>query len=226
MYRKMLGDNMKKIILLLLMLILCSCEAKYKIIIEDNKIYDEIYIVEKSNIVNNASQEQMDSFEDELLDWENAYDYYKRELFTENDLTGYKYTNDFTFEEYDAMSQLCKCYDDFKVENTNNKLKITTSNDFLCGTYYDNVDNMEITITSKYKVLNSNADKQDDDKYTWIINASNYKNKPINIEIDLNEENDTKEKKDINITKILVIIIFILLIIINIVIKKKSKNSN
>ncbi len=226
MYRKMLGDNMKKIILLTLILLLCSCSANYKIVIEDNKIYDEINITEKSTIVNSANQEQMDSFEEQLIDWERDYDYYTRELFTENDLTGYKYTYDFNFEQYDTLSQISKCYEDFKVTYNNNSFKINTSNDFLCGTYYDNIDKLEITITSQYKVLNSNADKKVDDKYIWIINGSNYRNKPINIEIDLSEESEEKPKRKLNIKAIIFITIFILLIVINIVLKKKEKTLN
>ena len=225
MYRKMLGDNMKKISLLILILLLCSCNANYKIIIEDNKIYDEINITEKSTIVNGANQQKMDDFEDELIDWERDYDYYTRELFTENDLTGYKYTYDFTFDQYDTLSQISKCYEDFKVTHNNNSFKINTSNDFLCGTYYDNVDKIEITITSKYKVINSNADKKEDGKYTWIINASNYRNKPINIEVDLTEESEKKPDKELNIKAIIFILIFISLIVINIILKKKEKNS-
>jgi hypothetical protein len=222
----MLGDNMKKIILLTLILLLCSCSANYKIVIEDNKIYDEINITEKSTIVNSANQEQMDSFEEQLIDWERDYDYYTRELFTENDLTGYKYTYDFNFEQYDTLSQISKCYEDFKVTYNNNSFKINTSNDFLCGTYYDNIDKLEITITSQYKVLNSNADKKVDDKYIWIINGSNYRNKPINIEIDLSEESEEKPKRKLNIKAIIFITIFILLIVINIVLKKKEKTLN
>ena len=74
--------NTKRIFLLLITIILLTgCKAKYNIYIDDNKINDNIELYEDSTKVNNATKEQSENFDDLIIDWERGYDYYKRELY-------------------------------------------------------------------------------------------------------------------------------------------------
>lgn len=214
---------MKKIILLLITIILLTgCNATYDINIKNDKISDTIKVFEKNNIVQNATNEQTKKFSDTIGDWENGYDYYQRELYTTDEVTGYKYTYDFNYEEYDAMSELRKCYKELSFEY-DNQINLKTSNEFLCANYYKNVDSLEINITSEYHITNSNADKQENNKHTWIINKNNYKNKPIQISINKNKKALKKEKETkIEIKSILAIIAFIILILILKIRKKET----
>ena len=122
------------------------------------------------------------------------------------------------------MSQIRKCYKDFKF-NYQNTLNLSTSNEFLCANYYPQIKSYEIRITSEYNIVNSNADLIKDNTHTWIINQQNYKNKPIKIELDQYKKYVKKEKKKTNILKKLIpLIIFTILLIIYIKQKKDIKN--
>lgn len=217
---------MKKIILLLLIIFLTGCQSTYEIKINKDNIEEDIKIYTENSLVKNASQSTIDAFVETLDDWENGYDYYKRELYTTDEYTGYEYTYTFTHEEFDAMSQLRKCYKDFEFNYNDNTISLNTSKDFLCGTYYNKVDNIEITIKTDYSIVSSNADKIDKNELTWIINKQNYKNKPISFKINTANENKTNEKESkINIKNIIIVILFIVLVIIFIKRKQKSKRN-
>ena len=60
----------KKIILLLLVIFLCGCEAKYNIKISDDRIEEEITITEKNEVLDYYDDEDKELFEDELNYWE------------------------------------------------------------------------------------------------------------------------------------------------------------
>ena len=108
---------MKRIITILLLLtLLTGCSANYDINFDKETIQDTIEIYEDSDKVNKASDKDVEKVNDLLLDWENGYDYYKKELYSTDVDTGYRYTYEFKYEEYDAMSQIRKCYDNFNLE--------------------------------------------------------------------------------------------------------------
>lgn len=216
---------MKKIIILLITgFLLTGCNATYEINITNDKIYDTIKIFTDSQNVQNASNAKTEEFSNKIGDWERGYDYYKRELYTTNDSkTGYQYTYDFTYEEYDAMSQLRKCYQDFDF-NTGDTITLKTSKEFLCSTYYPDIDNIKITINSDFQITSSNADTQSKNSHTWIITKENYKNKPIIFTIDKNNKaSNEKQESTLNFKIIFTYIIFIILIIIFVIRKKSEK---
>lgn len=213
----------KTILLIFIIFLLTGCNSKYNIHIDENKIYDNIEIYEDSGIIKNANKKQTDEFNDYLLDWERGYDFYKRELYATDKITGYRYTYDFTFEEYDAMTQLRKCYETFEFKN-NNIISLNTSEEFLCGDYYPNVGQVEINITSKYEIIESNADKKNNNKHTWIINKKNYKNKPIVLKIDKGSEHlDIKPSQKFTTKQIIITTIFIILVI-TLISRRKRRN--
>lgn len=216
---------MKKIIILLITAILLTgCNATYDINFKKENISDNIKIYTDSKIVNNASQNQITEFKDKLNEWERGYEYYNREIYATDKITGYNYTYDFTYEEYDAMSQIRKCYKDFEFNVDNNYITITTSNEFLCNTYYKDVNNFTLTITSEYKILTSNADTKENNVHKWNFNKNNSKNKPLTIKIEKTKPLINNEKKsNISITKILSVILFILIIVVLLIRKKDQK---
>ena len=210
----------KKIILLLLVIFLCGCEAKYNIKISDDRIEEEITITEKNEVLDYYDDEDKELFEDELNYWELDLDYYKKININDKDVTGYKYNSYFNYKEFGTLTALKRCYEkfDFQQEPT---IKIETSNDFLCLNDYNEFENFELTITTDYKIVNSNADRKDGNKHTWIFNKKNHKNKPIKFEVEKKyaEEHDSS----LGIGAILVIILFIVLIILKLTVLKKDK---
>ncbi len=217
---------MKKIILLFITTILLTgCQTTYEINITDKGISDTIKISEQSSIVQGATNQQTEKFTNQLGDWEKGYEYYKREIFTTDKLTGYKYTYDFNFNEYDAMSQLRKCYDEFEFKY-DNAISLKTSKEFVCTTYYPDMNNIQITITSDYIINSSNADSKEGNKHTWNINKNNYQNKPISLTINKDKKYQEEKKSSIDAKMIIIFTIFICLIIAYLVLRKKLKNAS
>ena len=214
---------MKKIIILITTILLTGCTAKYEIYFGENNIQDTITITTSSTNVNNATKETTNIFTQKIGEWENGHEYYKREIITTDTTTGYKYTYSFTPIEYDAMSQIRKCYKDFTL-NTQNAIELSTSKEFLCTNYSPQVKEYTITISSKFEISSSNADKVENNKHTWIINNKNYKNKPINIKINKEKKYMPKETKKSPLKKIIILLLFVGLIIFFFKFKKGINN--
>lgn len=213
----------KTIILLITLILLTGCSATYDIKFTKENIIDSINIYENSSLTNKATDNDIQQFQEKLGNWERGYEYYKRELYTTDKITGYNYSYNFEYNEYDAMSQLRKCYKNFNFTYDDNQIKLTTSKEFLCTTYYKDVSNITITINSDYKITNSNADSKSNNTHTWNINKNNYANKPIELTINKKENYEQEEKSNISIYQILILIIFFLLIVILIIRKKDTK---
>lgn len=213
----------KKITLLIMSILLTGCSANYNVSFDKEKIHDSIEIYENSSIINNANTEKENEINDLILDWENGYDFYQRELYTTDKITGYRYTYDFNYDEYDAMSQLRRCYEDFDFKFDANSIRLSTSQEFLCGSYYPNSKEITINITSRYEIISSNADKHDKNKYTWIINKDNYEDHPIKIEINRNNEYNAPKERILSTGQILVLILFVVLVIILVIRKRRNK---
>ena len=167
--------------------------------------------------------EQSNNLNNLFLDWENGYEYYERELYATDKITGYRYKYDFKYDEYNIKSQLSKCYESFNFSYDEEKIELKTSNEFLCGNLYQNAKEITITFNSKYKIISSNADEKDDNNHTWKINKDNYKDHPIVLVINKKKTvKELKQRKKIIIRLIILLIIFIFLIIIYIKRKKRK----
>lgn len=220
----MSSTMLKKIVLLLpLLLLVTGCGSTYEIeFTQDDTIKDTISIFEDNDKVERFSKKDEEDFLNKLLDFERGYEHYKRELYTTEDITGYKYTYDFTYEEYDAMSQLRKCYEDLTLNVTDDKIELKTKGEFLCATYHNEMPYMEITIKSDYKIEDSNANTQDSNTATWKITKNNYKNTPIEITFDKNDVIE-EEEKEFPIKNIIIIALFIIAVIYILKNRKKYK---
>ena len=215
---------MKKIIsLILAILLLTGCSAKYDITFTDDKIKDEIRVYTDSDTVNNATQSTINSFSNKILEWERGHDHYTREVYKDNGMTGYLYKYDFNYDEYDAMSQIRKCYEDFELTYNDSEIILKTSNKFLCQNYYKDVTDLTITINTDKVITSSNADEINGNTHIWKINKTNYNNKPLEIRINRQETYKPKVENPLNLTQILIIILFILLIIVYIINRKSIK---
>ena len=210
----MSSTMLKKIVLLLpLLLLITGCGSTYEIeFTQNNTIKDTISIFEDNDKVERFSKKDEEDFLNKLLDFERGYEHYKRALSTADGLHAYKYTYDFTYEEYDAMSQLRKCYEDLTLNVTDDKIELKTKGEFLCATYHNEMPYMEITIKSDYKIEDSNANTQNSNTATWEITKNNYKNTPIEITFDKNDVIE-EEEKEFPIKNIIIIALFIMALI-------------
>lgn len=220
----MSSTMLKKIVLLLpLLLLITGCGSTYEIeFTQNDTIKDTISIFEDNDKVERFTKKDEEDFLNKLLDFERGYEHYKRELYTTEDITGYKYTYDFTYEEYDAMSQLRKCYEDLTLKVTDEKIELKTKGEFLCATYHNEMPYMEITIKSDYKIEDSNANTQDSNTATWKITKNNYKNTPIEITLDKTDIIE-EEEKEFPIKNIIIIVLFLIAVIYILKNRKKYK---
>ena len=165
---------MKKTILLLTMLcLLTGCSATYEININKDSIDDTITLITQSTNVAKSTKEKEEIFFQKIGEWENGHDFYKKELITTATETGYKYTYSFNYIEYDAMSQIRKCYKDFNFKY-DKAISLSTSKTFLCKEYYPDVKNIDIKISSEYEIVNSNADTIKGNTHIWNITEDKY----------------------------------------------------
>ena len=219
----MSSTMLKKILLLLpILFLITGCGSTYEIeFTQNDTIKDSISIFEDNDVVEKYSSEDEDKLLNKILEFERGYDHYKRELYATNEVTGYKYTYEFTYNEYDAMSQLRKCYEDLTLDVTENTIELTTKGEFLCANYYKEMPYIEIIIKSDYKVAESNATSEEDNSLTWRINKNNYKNN--NIHVVFNKNEIIEKEKESSLKNIIIIVIFIIAIIFLIKNRKKFK---
>lgn len=94
------------------------------------------------------------------------------------------FSYDYTTTEFNDAHLIRTCYDSFNFVQTEKGFQLVTSDTFNCGSYsYLSVEKYTITVTSNHKVIESNADMVDKNKYIWIITPNGKLNieKPIKI---------------------------------------------
>lgn len=217
----MSSKMLKRLFLIAILFIITGCGSKYEIeFTNNNTIKDKISIFEDNNIVKNTTTKKEEEITDQILEFERGYEHYKRELYATEEVTGYKYTYEFKYEEYDALSQLRKCYEDLTLNVTDEEIVLETKGEFLCANYYKEMPYIDINIKSDYEIKSTNGKTNDDNSASWKINKSNYKNSPIKITFDKTEIIE-KDENELPIKNIIIILLFIIALIF--IIKNRKK---
>lgn len=154
-------------------------------------------------------------------------EYYDTKLIDSNSSYGINLSSKFEIENLEYLKSVKECYSDFKITRELNLVSIITSKENSCFDLYPNLDEINIRITTKYKVVESNSISYENDTYIWNINRNNYNNQSIYIKIDTTPINN--EKKDIPLYVTIAIIfgaIFVISGIIYIIIKFVSEKNN
>ena len=226
---------MKKIFLLSLILILSGCSVEYNLdidkdinLIENIKINastaEEIAEIEDYN----GYQPINGDYDDPLVYEEKQEDIEYYNIEKENNSIKFNYT--FDQETYLNSTFTNTAYEFISVTEVGDELVLSTSKEFLLFNYYDNLDEVKVTINSKYKLITSNADEEKRHSYTWIINKENAYGKNIYLKLDTSVEDLTflERLKNGEYTNIFTISILIALIgiIIYLLIKRKGDTRN
>lgn len=200
----------KKIItLLMFVFLLCGCTAKVDISVDRRNIDETITITDYANEM--FSKEQVlakyrkympvdkstvivDTEPDER---KSRVDYYKRSV---TDLgNGYNilYNYNYDYDEYFNARSLNTAFKSsfINYNREENTITISTDND---GTrlfdQYKELDNLQINISSRYEVKESNADSVNGNVSTWNLSRNN--NKKIYIQYDTTVRQEQKEEKE------------------------------
>ena len=168
----------KILIVVLLSLVLCGCDAHYDIKIRGNKISEKITV--------QASKEEVK----QKAKFDYYYDYSAKKKYnvrTNNDKL-ILYNNKAKFESLATNNLSSYCFDVIEATETKESYTLGTSEGFSCIDYENqNIDEIVITLNTFNKVTEHNADETKFGKYIWYIDNYNYKNKRIYFSVKKND---------------------------------------
>lgn len=218
---------MKKIFILVCLLFLTGCNATYEITIKDNQIKEKLTLVEldqnKFEQENDTGWTLRQIFESQIevsKDEFSMEEYTVKDLSTDNKLAlEYNSNNSKYSKSLINSPAINQCYTNPIMRIEDDVIKFSTGSDFDCYEYYDTLDEVKIVLKTNHKVISSNAQKIEDDKYIWILTKDGEKN----IEFSY-EKMDVKES---NLITIVGIIILILVVgFVSLYLYRKSKEEN
>lgn len=196
---------MKKILLLIAVFVITGCQANYTLSIDKEGYNESLTAIEKNsmNFDSVVGGISLYNYKDFYLEKEFPYHYNDPYLPEANyrfkDVSYYN-VNDLTNDNQVglSLSSKFKTVDSFSKSNiiwkTCHKKDISLNDGILSINAsgfnfigdYDILDKITVNIISDYNIVNSNADKINGNKYTWVITKSNYNGKSINIVFDTN----------------------------------------
>lgn len=228
---------MKKKIFSILLIVLtlsgCTCEYNLKI---ENSIYQE-------EIIFTGNNDEVKSFDNNWqipVDKEN-YENLGDDVGANNDgnyatydynLSGNKliFKNNFNETTISDSTAISICYKLATISSFNNSLVISTSNSTNCFDKYPTLSKITVNITTDLNATSNNADKINNNTYTWIITKDTSKGinlvlEKSNTPIDSIKNNDktNQKNKDYTIYIFLLIILIILLSVYYTINKIKNK---
>ena len=223
---------MKKIKILFLVFalwLLSGCSIQYNLNFEDSSFKENIKVTLAGADYRNDKITNLKDFNLLAISKGLEQKEYEKEFSDSDNQFLASYTYEYRIEDFNKNNILNQCYDSFSLLEENNYYLLSTGKQFDClSIEYQTVHNYEINITTNHKVLEHNADKVNNGKYTWIIKNDDNKvstQKPIMIKF-------SKEIKegilDNNISMILIAFATVLLIggIIFLIAYNRNKKSN
>lgn len=210
------------LVLLILLLITTGCTVNYELQIEENGIF-------KETITGTVTNKELSN--EERTDT-NIYLYnlnsrtplirdqgtYIKDIVDKGDYKEFTFNYEFN-NNYDKSNVINVCYEDVRFEETDDLYYIDLEGKFNC--MYS--DKIVVNVTSKYAVIENNADKVKDNTYTWIINDED--DADIYMAISKNVKNEISKKKNTSTFKIIGFIVLILLSLITYFLYKKKNSS-
>lgn len=219
----------KKIILILFVVLLTGCQIKYELNFNGDNL------IEKINVkISNENEKQISDLKKytafSIFD-NSTQKLYKTKYNDGNSYFTAKYEYTYNFDEFRHALYINSCFDAFSFVTNNNDYILSTSKGFKCMFVdYNEVDSVEIIITSNHEIIESNADELKNNKLIWNINDENAKDKQIYVKFgELRELNFFEKIFNFIIDNLLTISIFgglfviiAIVIVIIVVIGKKN----
>ena len=214
--------------MILLLLVFTGCDITYNLTIGDN--YSENILINEQ-IYGNDDDELMLRLNNGIplySDFNHVNKFYKYSIDRKGDNFSLSLLGVFNSTNQNSYSVSNTC-NNYSVSESNGK-KVLSASDFFLFDNYVKLNSIKIIINYKGNVISNNADSIDGNKYTWIINRDNYKDKTINFIYDKNDgvisSNYLKDNPMITFSLALVFILIIFLIIYLFVkFRFKRKNS-
>lgn len=214
---------MKKIILIILcMLTLTGCSLEYDITFNEDSISEHIKTTFKGNIYKLANEIEGDGFylekeivENQIPSLKDDQAFYKKEIIAKDTLSTVNLTYDYTYDQFAESYFLDRCFEHVYVNNTEEYIYVSLYGQFNC--FYE--ENLEIKLSTDYKMLETNSNKYKNGKYIWNLNMTDDES---NITFMLSKEKDIKKTTN-NHKNIITLIVLISATITCLVIFIKNK---
>lgn len=203
---------------------ICSgCSVEYNLNIDkDDKLKEIITLsAEDGNDIEQIEKYQtylpIDKDADDAGVFEKKIDgvsYYEQKKSSSNDKLRFSYLHNFDTFQRDYITN--SSYQYVTITKDDNQLILSTSRVSSAFERYSNLSSVTINITSRYKLIDTNADTQGNYKYTWVIDRGNYNNKYLYLALDTSNRKKTasEEINDIGIFSYLPLILIIAGIIV------------
>lgn len=165
--------NLKKLIVLFIILLCCGCTAQYRIDFTDDEIIENFTI----------RYERSGETDSQLKD------YYTNSIFaidnksflnfnigdSDSDSVDLKFDYTYDVNNYKYSNLASGCFSVFNFFTEENEYYFMANGPFLCTIYqYVDLESLDVVITTNHNVISHNADEISDDKYIWHIDSSNY----------------------------------------------------
>ena len=215
---------------MLFILFITGCSTNYTLTVNEDKTLDESIEILQPNTFWGSNQKEINYQIDSTLvfakdETEPAY-FYNQEKVLGSTNSGVKYSYQFNKDNFISDSEFVKnCFDLSEFYLDEQWLNISISG-FKCASVLGNDYNLSISIVADGKVLSGNYDKNEENKYTWII--SNDEDVTIDLVMDLTKPKTVTKYFEENKSSFLLIIGTLALlcgIILVAYIKNKKNNS-
>lgn len=226
-----------KLLFLFLLLLFCSgCSVEYNLDIDKNDKFQEVVEItaEDGNDIEKIQNYQVylpiDNNADDASVFQNKVNgvsYYVQKKSPSYDKLKFSYLHHFDTFQRDYITN--SSYEYVTLTKDKENLILSTSRINKAFERYDNLNSVTINITSRYKLVDTNADTHSKYKYTWVVDRTNYNNKYLYLSLDTSNRKKTvsEEVNDTGIFAYLPLILIIVGVIVVgwLVVKKGDKRN-
>ena len=179
---------MKKIICLIsCIMFFTGCTVEYNLTISNNTINENINISNKIDSNNELYYDKLSTNTYSQYNDDGRKKYSVKKI-KKNENTIYNLNQKYSLTDFHQIRAISECFSAsnlVKKSAEDNSYILQTSKGFKCMSYeYEKIDSYEINITfdDNYSIITHNANKVNDNKYTWYINSTNANNASISVE--------------------------------------------
>lgn len=207
----------KTLILIIISIMLCGCDANYKVRIGSDGVYENISLTSteveayqnqdlkdflqsfiNSNIPNYFNPDVYDDMSSSKQDGVSYYNIIRND-------NGIDVTGDFSLSDIYRSRAIKACYDEITIQKYDNTYRVNTNNNCKAFDDYSLLKNLTIDIEVDYDVISSNADVVNGNHYVWNLNEDNYDSKYISlvfsvVDINIEKKSDVEEYENENQT--------------------------
>lgn len=184
---------MKKKFMILMLLLLCGCSAKYQLTIDGSEITEEIlFSIDQSKIIEEELAPDLSIYSKDSLNYlknsnlypiqDNQREIYEKTVTEEGNNLSFHLKYQYKQNNLEESRAINECFENKEVIVDDEKISIHLSGKFNCLNELN--DKIEFKIKTNNKVQSANiAYGIFDNEYVWEINGTNSNNTDIQIEL-------------------------------------------